>query len=165
MSRPSCGAGARKRRAAFWIRLRDNGVRVASSNGEVRRLVAAGEVAFGLTDTDDAYEAKAGGAPVEIVYPDQEEGGLGSLVMPTTVVRIRGGPHPEGARRVIDHLLSSSTERFLAAHGAHMPLQPGVETPAGVRSAHEIRAMHVDYAAIGKVLERIQPWLRNWVGV
>lgn len=149
----------------FLDRLRENGVRVASSNGEVRRLVAAGEVALGLTDTDDAYEAKAGGAHVEIVYPDQEGDGIGALVLPTTVVRIRGGPHPEGARRLIDHLLSSSTERYLASHGAHMPLQSGVETPAGVRSAHEIRAMDVDYAEIGKVLERIQPWLRSWVGV
>jgi iron(III) transport system substrate-binding protein len=150
---------------AYLDRLRENGVRVASSNGEVRRLVEAGEVAVGLTDTDDAFEARARGAPVEVVYPDQEEGGLGALVMPTTVVQIRGGPNPEGARRLIDHLLSPSAERYLAAHGAHMPLRAGVDTPAGVRSAHEIRAMDVDYAEIARVLERIQPWLRRWVGL
>jgi iron(III) transport system substrate-binding protein len=150
---------------AFLDRLRANGVRVASSNGEVRRLVEAGEVAVGLTDTDDAHEAKTRGAPVDIVYPDQEEGGLGTLVMPTTVIRIRGGPNPEGARRLVEHLLSPSAERYLAGHGAHMPLQRGVETPPGVRSVHEIRAMEVDYAEVAKVLERIQPWLRRWVGL
>ncbi len=150
---------------AYLDHLRANAVRVASSNGEVRRLVEAGEVSIGLTDTDDAHEAKARGAPVEIVYPDQEEAGLGTLVLPTTVVRIRGGPHPEGARRLIDHLLSPSAERYLAAHGAHMPLHRGVETPPGVRSVHEIRAMDVDYAEIAEVLERIQPWLRRWVGL
>lgn len=150
---------------AFLDRLRENGVRVASSNGEVRRLVEGGEVAVGLADTDDAHEAKARGASVEIVYPDQEEGGLGTLVLPTTVVRIRGGPHPGRARRLVDQLLSPEVERYLAAHGAHMPLQPGVETPPGVRSVHEIRAMEVDYAEVAKALERIQPWLRRWVGL
>jgi iron(III) transport system substrate-binding protein len=149
----------------FLDRLRENGVRVASSNGEVRRLVEAGEVAVGLTDTDDAHEAKARGAPVEIVYPDLEEGGLGTLVLPTAVVRIRGGPHPDDARRLVDHLLSPSAERYLAVHGAHMPLQTGVETPPGVRNVHEIRAMEVDYAEIAKVMERIQPRLRRWVGL
>jgi iron(III) transport system substrate-binding protein len=150
---------------AYLDRLRSNGVRVASSNGEVRRLVEGGEVTFGLTDTDDAHESKSSGAPVEIVYPDQEPGGLGTLVMPTTVVRIRGGPHPEGARTLIDHLLAPSTERYLAAHGAHMPLQSNVHTPPGVRNVREIRAMDVDYRAVAEVLERIQPWLRDWVGL
>ena len=150
---------------AFLDRLRENGVRVASSNGEVRRLVVAGEVAFGLTDTDDAHEAAASGAPVEVVYPDQEPGGLGTLMMPTTVVRIRGGPHPEEAKQLIDHLLSPEVEAYLAGHGAHMPLQPGVETPPGVRSASDIRAMQVSYGEVARVLERIQPWLRSWVGL
>jgi iron(III) transport system substrate-binding protein len=149
----------------FLDRLRENGVRIASSNGEVRRLVEAGEIAVGLTDSDDAHEARARGAPVEIVFPDQEEGGLGTLVMPMTVVRIRGGPHPEGARRLVDYLLSPPVERYLAAHGAHMPLHTGIATPEGVRSAHEIRAMEVDYAEVAKILERIQPWLRRWVGL
>jgi iron(III) transport system substrate-binding protein len=150
---------------AFLDRLRANGVRVASSNGEVRRLVETGKVAVGLVDTDDAHEASASGAAVAVVYPDQEEGGLGALVMPTTVVQIRGGPHPEAARRLIDYLLSPSAERYLAEHGAHMPLQRGVATPAGVRSVHEIRAMEVDYAKIAEVLQRIQPWLRGWAGL
>lgn len=149
----------------FLDRLRENDVRIASSNGEVRRLVEAGEVVVGLTDTDDAHEARARGAHVDVVYPDQEEGGLGTLVLPTTVVRIRGGPHPDGARRLVDHLLSAPAERYLAAHGAHIPLHSGVETPDGVRSVQEIHAMEVDYAEVAKVLERIQPWLRRWVGL
>jgi iron(III) transport system substrate-binding protein len=85
--------------------------------------------------------------------------------MPTTVVRIRGGPHPEGGRDLVDYLLSPAPERYLAAHGAHMPLHTGVETPDGVRSVHEIHAMDVDYTEVARVLERIQPWLRRWVGL
>ena len=41
----------------FFDQLKANQVHLASSNGEVKRLVTAGEVAFGLTDTDDAHQA------------------------------------------------------------------------------------------------------------
>jgi len=143
--------------------LKENGVRIASSNGEVKRLVVAGEVAFGLTDTDDANEALKEGAPVEVVYPDQD--GMGTLVMPTTVVLIRGGPHSEEGKRLIDYLLGAEVERQMAESAAHMPLRAGVPTPANVRTSADIRAMDVDYAQVASEMERIQPWLRSWVGL
>jgi iron(III) transport system substrate-binding protein len=147
----------------FLEDLKANGVRVASSNGEVKRLVVTGEVAFGLTDTDDAHEAIEEGAPVEVVYPDQD--GLGTLVMPTTVVLIRRGPNGEAGRKLIDYLLGAQVERRLAEAGAHMPLRAGVPAPKGVRGVGEIRAMNVDYARVTSEMERIQPWLRAWAGL
>src|SRR5712692_4993076 len=47
---------------AFLTSLKANHVRIVSSNGEVKRLVATSEVAFGLADTDDAFEALKEGA-------------------------------------------------------------------------------------------------------
>jgi iron(III) transport system substrate-binding protein len=151
------------RTRAFLAALRGNEARVASSNGEVKRLVVAGEVAFGLTDTDDAHEAVRDGAPVEVIYPDQES--FGALLMPTSVVKLRRGPHPVGARALIDYLLSPVVERRMAERAAHMPLRPGVAVPDGVRSAAVIRAMQVDFGAVAAQIEAQQPWLREWVGV
>jgi iron(III) transport system substrate-binding protein len=148
---------------SFLDALRANGVRIASSNGEVKRLVVAGEVSFGLTDTDDANEAMKEGADVEVVYPDADE--LGTLVMPTAVVLMANRPHPEAGKRLVDHLLSSETEHLMAETGAHMPLRAGVATPAGVRRVSDIRAMEVDYARVAEEMERIQPWLRQWAGL
>ncbi len=147
----------------FMTALRGNDVRIVSSNGEVKRLVVAGEVVFGLTDTDDANEALKEGAAVEVVYPDQE--GMGTLIMPTAVVLIRGGPSPEIGRKLIDALLSPEVERLMAESAAHMPLHPDVPTPAQVRRVGDIRAMTVDYARIASEMERIQPWLRQWAGL
>lgn len=153
-----------ERRAKDYLRaLRANGVRVASSNGEVKRLVVSGEVAVGLTDTDDANEAIEGGAPVAVVYPDQD--GDGTLVMPTTAVVLKGGPNPSEARRLIDYLVSEAVEKQMAASAAHMPLRPGVPVPANVRSVGDIKAMRVDYAQVADEIERLQPWLRDWVGL
>lgn len=147
----------------FFRQLRANHVRVASSNGEVKRLVVAGEVTFGLTDTDDANEALKENAPVEVIYPDQE--GMGTLVMPTTVVLIRGGPNPEKGKRLIDFLLSTEVEQRMAESAAHMPLRAGIPTPPHVRSVSALRAMRLDFAEVAEAMERIQPWLREWAGL
>jgi iron(III) transport system substrate-binding protein len=148
---------------AFLNRLKENDVRIASSNGEVKRLVVSGEIAFGLTDTDDAHKALDDGAPVRVVYPDQS--GMGSLVIPTVVVLIKGGAHPEAGRRLIDCLLTAEVESRMAKSAAHMPLRPGVSVPENVRAVGSIKAMEVDYGSIARTMERIQPWLREWVGL
>lgn len=148
---------------AFLNTVRANGTRIASSNGEVKRLVAAGEVTFGLTDTDDAFVATQSGAPVEVVYPDQD--GAGTLVMPTVAVRIRRGPNPGPARRLIDFLLSAQAESMLAESAAHMPLRPDAAHPAHVGAVGGIRPMEVDYADVARRMEEIQPWLRRWAGL
>jgi iron(III) transport system substrate-binding protein len=154
------GDGAARR---FLDDLKANGVRIASSNGEVKRLVVSGEVAFGLTDTDDANEAIKEGAAVDVVYPDQD--GIGTLVMPTTVVLMRRGPHAEAGRKLVDYLLGSEVERRMAESAAHMPLRAGVPTPPNVRRVSDIRAMRVDYSRVASEMERIQPWLRSWAGL
>ncbi len=152
-----------KRAKAFLQQLKNNDVRVASSNGEVKRLVVTGEVAFGLTDTDDAHEAIATGAPVRLVYPDQD--GIGTLVMPTVVTLMKGGPHPAAGKRLIDCLLSAEVEKLLADKAAHMPLRDGVHVPAGVTPLRDIKAMDIDYAHVAKTMQTIQPWLRQWSGI
>jgi iron(III) transport system substrate-binding protein len=146
----------------FMESLKANGVRIASSNGEVKRLVAAGEVACGVADTDDAYEAVKDGAPIEVVYPDQDS--IGTLVMPTATVLLRGAPHPEAGRRLIDGLLTPAVERRMAEAG-HLPLRPGIPTVPGMKPLGQFRAMQVDYGCVADEMQRLQPWLRQWVGL
>lgn len=145
---------------SFLGSIKENQVKIASSNGEVKRLVVAGEVTFGLTDTDDAFVAIQSGAPVEVVYPDQD--GMGTLVMPTVVLLLRGGPNPEPARRLIDYLLSAEVETMLAGSAAHMPLRSDASHPVHVRAVSELRSMKVEYADVAGRIEQIQPWLRRW---
>lgn len=152
-----------QRTRTFLGELRSNHVRIASSNGEVKRLVVASEVAFGLTDTDDAYDALGGGADVEVIYPDQDE--LGTLVIPTAVVLLKGTRHTAVGQKLIDYLLSPAVERQLAQRAAHMPLRAGVDAPPNVRGAHDLRAMAVDYARVSGQINAQEAWLRQWVGL
>jgi iron(III) transport system substrate-binding protein len=148
---------------AFLQSLRDNQARIVSSNGEVKRLVASGEVAFGVADTDDAQEALSEHAPIEVVFPDQD--GIGTLVMPTTVSLMQGSPHPDGGRKLVDFLLTPEVEKRLAEAAAHVPLRAIVQRPPGVKRAGEFKAMTVDYAKVADEMERMQPWLKGWVGL
>lgn len=148
----------------FFAGLRANGVRMLSSNGEVKRRVAAGEFAFGLTDTDDASVAMKEGKPVTMVYPDQD--GAGTLVVPNAAVLIAHGPNPENGRKFIEYLLTAGVEQALAeSDAAQMPLRPGVPVPAGVKRVEEIRTMVVDYEKLGAHLESLATgFLREWAG-
>ena len=151
-------------RAKQWFDdLKTNDVSIVSSNGEVKRQVASGQLAVGLTDSDDAGEAMKDGAPVRSVLLDQ--GGtdpLGNLVMPNTVSLIRNGPNPEGARKVVDYLLGSSVQRMLAESCAQAPLSPGVDAPGNVVSLDTVVPMNVNYSAVADKLEEIMPYLKEW---
>ena len=112
-----------ERARRFFERFVENGGRILSSNGEVRRRVAAGDFAVGLTDTDDANVALQEGKRVGVVYPDAET--IGTLIVPNAAVLIADGPNPANARRFIDYLLRPETEQALAeSEAAQMPVSP-----------------------------------------
>ena len=149
----------------FFQSLVDNGVKILSSNGEVRRRVAHGEFALGLTDTDDVQVAMEDGKPVDFVYPDAS--GMGTLVIPNAVVLIAGGPNAPAGKRLIDYLLRPETEAALArGEAAQMPLRAGAELPQGFRfkPVAQLNAMAVDYEKLaGKLDELSHGFLKEWV--
>ena len=148
---------------AFFEGFAANGGKILSSNGEVRRRVAAGELAVGVTDTDDVNVARLEGKPVGMVYPDVD--GMGTLVIPNCAVLIAGGPHPDAGQRFIDYLLRPETEQALAgSEAAQMPLRPGVPVPEGVASIERLKPMPVDYTALARLLEDLSKgYLKEWV--
>ena len=139
---------------------------VVASNGEVKRQVSSGQVAIGLTDSDDASEAIADGQPVRAALLDQTSvsgSPLGNLVIPNTVSLVRGGPNPEAAKRVIDFLLSPESLKMLAESCAQAPLRPGVAVPDNLSVLDGIVPMTVDYGACAERLDQIMPMLKEWV--
>lgn len=147
----------------FFEQFTANGGKILSSNGEVRRRVADGEFAAGITDTDDANVARLEGKPVGFVYPDQD--GIGVLIIPNCVVLIAGGPNPGGGKKLIDYLLLPKTEQALAdSEAAQMPARPGVSVPAAVTPLDQLKPMKVDYAMLGELLDQLAAgYLKDWV--
>ncbi len=138
--------------------------RILAGNKQVALSVASGRIAFGLTDTDDAMIEIDKGLPVTIVYPDQGSGGVGTLFIPNTVAIIKGAPHPEAARQLVDYLLSPAVETQLAkGRSAQIPLNRQVTARARVETPSTVRAMQVDFEAAAKKWETAALFLRDLV--
>jgi iron(III) transport system substrate-binding protein len=125
--------------------------------------VSSGRIDFGISDTDDAYEEIRAAQPVEIVYPDQGEGEIGTLYIPNTLAVIKGSPHPAEARRLVEYLLSPEVETRLAlGPSAQAPLnadvtvEPPIKTPRTIR-----RAMQVDFEKAAQMWDDVAKFLRE----
>ncbi len=150
----------------FMAALKNNDVAVSTNNGESADFVAAGQYAFSLVDSDDVVNRIRQGKPVSMVYPDQGANGIGCFIVPNATVLIKGGPHPETAKKLIDYLLSRKVEKKLAfADCAQIPLHSGVQTPPELKPIGKIKVMQVNYADVAKKLVQIQPFLKAWMGL
>ncbi len=133
-------------RLEAWLRaVHANETALCPGNATVRDLVVAGERAFGLTDTDDAWAAIQAGKPVRVLVPDAAQG---AVLIPNTVALVAGCPHPQQGKRLIDYLLSAEVERrLMRGAGAQIPL--GTDLADEKTPWHALRAgptMQVDWA-------------------
>ena len=149
---------------AFFRQLKDNGVRVVDGNSVVRDLIARGEVAVGLTDTDDVNVAIEHGQPIAMVLPDAQ--GLGVPVMPNMVSLIAGAPHPDTGRQLIDYLLSPDVEAQLARSDAvQIPLHVGVAGPRNIPAIDTFRPMTLDFTQAARRVEDVTVRLAGILGL
>ena len=125
--------------------IRDNAV-ILSGNKQVAQAVAAGRVAWGLTDTDDAIIEKYHGMPVAIVFPDQAPDQLGTLRIPNTIAVIKNAPHPVAAGQLADFLLRPETEDRLAmGDSSQLPISRDSKFPPRVLPEEPVRWMRVRF--------------------
>ena len=178
MSKPQFGTSAttaaclfevlgRDRARAFYLGLRDNGVHIVPGNKQVAEGVGQGRFAVGITDTDDAVIEIEAGRPVAIIFPDRDrpaDDRMGTLFIPNTVAVVRGCPNPEGARKLVDYLLSAEVEAQLAETASHqIPLNPQVKAklPASFATPQTAKAMAVDFEKAADLWDEVQTFLRN----
>ena len=148
----------------FFRRLKANGVRIVDGNSVVRDLVARGEIKAGLTDTDDVNVAIEDGQPVAMVLPDRD--GLGVPVMPNMVSLIANSPNPDGAKQLIDYLLSADVERQLAeSEAVQIPLHSGVPGPKNIPAIGSFKPMTLDYAKAASRVEDVTNRLATILGL
>jgi len=100
--------------ARGWHRLmRDRGIKQYPGNGPVKNQVASGALDFGLTDTDDFFDAVDQRKRVDMVpFAFQDTGE--AIVIPNTVAIIKGTRRLNDAKKLVDFLLSEEVELLLA---------------------------------------------------
>jgi iron(III) transport system substrate-binding protein len=132
-----------------WLRaIKANGIAVLGGNKGCAEAVGGGTLLAALTDTDDAIAEVDSGRPVMFVFADSGPGQFGTLLLPNTVARIKGGPNPAGAVKLIDFLLSPEVEARLAkGPSAQIPLNRKCSERSRVGSLADLRIMQVDFGA------------------
>lgn len=151
----------------FYRGLRDNEIHVTPGNKHVAQKVAEGVYAVGMTDTDDAIIEIKAGKPVVMIFPDGDrpkDDRMGTLFLPNTLAIVKGCPNPEGAKKLVDFLLSEEVEGKLArAAGQQIPLNPKVrERPhEQIQTPATVKAMDVDFEKAAELWDEVQTFLRN----
>lgn len=155
----------------YYRGLKANGIQLAPGNKQVAEWVGQGRTptgqpaAVGVTDTDDAMAEVQAGHDVTIIFPDREKpasGRLGTLFIPNTLMIIKGGPNPEGARKLLDYLLSPEVEARLAESDSHqIPLNPEVKAklPPQIETPTTAQAMQVDFARAADLFDEARRFL------
>lgn len=124
---------------AFIQGLLENNTQFFGGHTDVRKAVGAGELKLGLVNHYYYHLSKAEGAPVGVIYPDQEDGGLGLMVNSTNAGIIKGGPNPEMARIFVDFMLSPTGQKTYAERNYEYPIVPGVPLAEGVAPLDSFR--------------------------
>lgn len=139
-----------------------NDVQVVAGNKTCAEMVAAGKLAFGFTDTDDAIIEKEAGRPVEIVFPDSDANEMGTLLLPNTLALIKGCPHPEAGEALINFLLGEEVEAALAkGPSAQIPLHRKATTRSRACDPSGIHTMEVDFAEAARAFSAAAEFIEN----
>ena len=146
----------------FFADLLENQVVICAGNAHVKDRVAAGELAFGLTDSDDANVARLDGRPVLVVIPDQAPGQPGTLAIPNSVAILKAAPHPTEARALVEFLLSEEVEAGLAAaRSAQIPVRDSILGPEQFPPLSQLQTTRVDWAEVGAKLREVSAELKE----
>ncbi len=160
-------------RAQKFFRGVKNNCRIVSGNKQVAKMVARGQLAFGLTDTDDAIIEREAGMPVVLIYPDQpkedttdelKNAALGTLFIPNTIAMLKDSPNPTAAHALSEFLLTSLVEcRLVIGPSAQIPLsrksQSDNSCQCRVKTPDDAKPMVVDWNAAADNWDAAAKWL------
>ena len=141
---------------------KENDVRVVAGNKTCAEMVANGQLAFGLTDTDDALIELEAGKPVRIVFPDGDPDAMGTPLLPNTLAMIKDAPHPVAAEKLIDYLLSPEVEARLArGPSGQIPLHPKTAEQSRAASLDSIHQMKIDFAVAAENFKKAAAYIES----
>lgn len=98
----------------FFRALRANRAQVLAGNSVVAERVAAGDLLAGVTDADD-FAARHKQNPALRLSKARHPLAINAVRVPGCAALLRGAPHLEDAKKILDALLDARTERALGA--------------------------------------------------
>jgi len=141
--------------------LKANGLKVLKNNTEVRKAVASGEYAVGITNHYYyLLQLQADPqSPIGIVYPDQGPADMGTPIFSITAALIKGAKHAEAARSFLEFLLKPEGNRYLVEGEFEIPLVPGLHLPGaekGIKGLGQFKSPALTQAQIADLEPKVE---------
>lgn len=149
-----------ERTKKFLEGLRDNaGTQVYQKSSQIVEAVAKGQVALGIVNHYYVYRhlATQPTAPLAVLVPDQQEGGMGAIMNVAGIGVLKHTPRVEQAKLLIEFLVAQAGQKMFADLDKEYPLHPDVQADPALVERKSFRAAMVPLA---KLAELRAPTLR-----
>ncbi len=144
----------------FLEGLRDNaGMQVYQKSSQIVDAVAKGQVALGIVNHYYVYRHRATqpAAPLAVLVPDQQEGGMGAIMNVTGIGILKHSARVEQAKLLVEFLVAQAGQKMFAELDKEYPLHPEVQADPALVERKSFRAAMVPLA---KLAELRAPTLR-----
>jgi len=145
-----------ERTAKFLEGLKANaGTYVFGKSSQIVEAVAKGQVAMGVVNHYYVFRhlATVPTAPIAMLLPDQQEGGMGAIVNAAGVGILKHSRHPDAAKRLVEFLASPDGQKLFADLNKEYPLHPQVAADPALPRRQSFRACAVPLVRLGELRE------------
>jgi iron(III) transport system substrate-binding protein len=145
-----------ERTKQFLIGLRNNGgTQVYQKSSQIVDAVAKGQVALGIVNHYYVYRhlATQPGAPIAVFMPDQQEGGMGSIMNVAGVGIIKQTKHLESAKLLVEFLVAQAGQKLFADLDKEYPLHSDVKADPALIDRKSFRAAQVPLTRLAELRE------------
>ena len=144
------------RTRTFLEGLRDNaGTQVYQKSSQIVEAVAKGQVAMGVVNHYYIYRhlATQPTAPLAVLVPDQQEGGMGAIMNVSGVGVLKHTPRFDRAKLLVEFLIAPAGQKMFADLDKEYPLHPQVQADPALIERKSFRAASVPLSRLAELRE------------
>ena len=142
----------------FFKKLQDNNVGPSSSTGKLTALVNKGELYVANGDLQMNMAQMADNPNIKIFWPAGPDGKRSTFALPYYVGLVKGAPHADNGKKLIDFLLSKDAQSTITSVALGMPVRMDVKPTdkSGMMLTDAMKGIEIwtpDWAAVLKDLQ------------
>ena len=128
---------------------------VYQKSSQIVDAVAKGQVALGIVNHYYVYRHLAAqpDAPIAVLMPDQQEGGMGAIMNVAGVGIVKSTKHMDSAKLLVEFLVAQAGQKLFADLDKEYPLHPDVKTDPALVERKSFRAALVPLAKLAELRE------------
>jgi 2-aminoethylphosphonate transport system substrate-binding protein len=145
--------GSRDAAFAFLKQLQANNVGPSSSTGKLTALVNKGEIYVANGDLQMNMTQVKDNPNIKVFWPAGPNGERSTFALPYYMALVKGGPHTEAGKKLIDFLLSKDAQSTVSTVAWGVPVRSDV-TPTDA-----------NFTGMKKLMEGVAVWQPDWADV